>query len=321
MEKTRGFITVATGKYYCGLAQNLAMSYRLFSDTRYPLVVMTDKDGEKRLKKYFDDVIVLDEPYYTFMDKMTVYQHSPFDRTIFLDADMNIIYDISYLFDDFEKNGSPVSCVGSFRTFEEWGKPIHFGDAAIEAFQLDRYIAFGGGIYYYDRCEETDRFFDFIFNELVPNYKKYQLKEFRGGQMADEPLIGLAMLVRGMRPLDSPKDIMKFHNDMMKTLKWDMDAKKCTFIWWENQLVCPSIVHYGTHNTYTKEYVYYNAILRVRYKKLPKLLQPFFIARDEVHLLFRHMAIPSDRAAFFNWFKAHFTREYFKNKKDQMKSK
>ena len=109
MEKTRGFITVATGKYYCGLAQNLAMSYRLFSDTRYPLVVMTDKDGEKRLKKYFDDVIVLDEPHYTFMDKMTVYQHSPFDRTIFLDADMNIIYDISYLFDDFEKNGSPVS--------------------------------------------------------------------------------------------------------------------------------------------------------------------------------------------------------------------
>lgn len=49
----RGFITVATGDYYCWLAQNLAMSYRLFSEQKYPLYVITDKTGGGQIEKIF----------------------------------------------------------------------------------------------------------------------------------------------------------------------------------------------------------------------------------------------------------------------------
>jgi hypothetical protein len=320
MDNKRGFITVATGNYYCWLAENLVMSYKLFSDTKYPMYVMTDKKGEKRLKKYFDGVVVLDKPYYTFMDKMTVYQNSPFEETVFLDADMDIVNDISYVFDEFEKNGSDVSCIGTLRRIQDDAKPNHFGNAAVEHFGLDSYISFGGGIYYYKKGEIIDKLFDFINNDLIPNYDKYELKRFRNGQMADEPLMGLAMLVMKQRPLTLPIHIMRFHNNMMESFRWDMNLRECSFLWRDNQLVSPSIAHYGTHNTYHKKYAYYNSLLRCKYHKVFPIFIPFHILGSEVQLLCRHIAIPSDRAAFWNWFRSHFTKAHLHYRKEQLVS-
>lgn len=319
MNMTKGFVTVATGKYYCRLAQNLAMSYRLYSKTEYPMYVLTDKDGEKRLKKYFDGVIVMDKPTYTFLDKISVYRHSPFEETIFLDADMNIIRDISFLFDEFEKNGSEVSCVGSVRSIAEWGQPIHFGVPAVEKYRLTEYIAFGGGIYYYKKCEKTDAFMSFIFQELIPNYHNLQMKVFRPNQLADEPLMGLAMLVYGMKPLDTDIDIMKYDDNMMETLKWNMNQQKCTFIWKEGKRVYPAIVHYGTHNTRHKKYVYYNSILRCNYKKI-RPLTPFYLIYSETGLLFLHISRKNDRKAFYSWFFSHFTKRHMQYRKQQIKA-
>lgn len=319
--KKRGFITVATGDYYCRLAENLIISYRLFSDTTYPLYVMTDQKGEKRLKKYFDGVIVMENPTYTFLDKIAVYENSPFDETIFLDADMNIIKDISFLFDMFEENGCEVSCMGSVREITPETRPIHYGEAAVEAFHLTKYLAFGGGMYYYQRCQKTDELIRMIYDELIPHYHDYQMKVFRPGQMADEPLMGLAMLLKGMTPVDdTERDIMRYSDHMMDTLKWDFKAKKCTFLWQFKRVVDPQIVHYGTHNTYHKKYVYYNAIVRCKYRRIPVLI-PFAVCVDETVLLFRHMGRESDRKAFFKWFKAHFTAEYWRNIGKRLTSK
>ncbi|MBO4251195.1 MAG: hypothetical protein J5911_00860 [Clostridia bacterium] len=80
---TRGFVTVATGKWYCYLAQNLAMSYRLFANCDMPFYAITDKKGEKKLKKYFDGVIVVDNPHYNFLDKIDVYKNTPFTKRFF----------------------------------------------------------------------------------------------------------------------------------------------------------------------------------------------------------------------------------------------
>ena len=316
----RGFVTVATGDYYCRLAENLVMSYKLFSDTAYPLYVMTDKESAARLKKCFDGVIVMDEPTYTFLDKIAVYERSPFEQTIFLDADMNIIRDISFLFDLFEENGSEVSCMGSVREITPERRPIHFGEAAVEAFHLTQYLAFGGGIYYYRRCEKTDELMRYIYEELIPHYHDYQMKVFRAGQMADEPLMGLAMLLYGMTPVDdTERDVMRYSDHMMDTLKWDLKKKKCTFLWQFKRVVDPQIVHYGTHNTYQKKYVYYNAIVRCKYRRIP-VFAPFVVCFDEIVLLFRHLGRRSDRRAFGKWFKAHFSKDYWRQFGTKFKS-
>lgn len=311
---------MATGSYYCWLAQNLVMSYRLFSNADYPMYVMTDKKSEKQLKKYFDGVIVMEEPTYTFFDKIAVYEHSPFDETIFLDADMNIIRDISFLFDMFEKNGSAVSCLGSRREITADSRPIHFGEAAVKAFSLTHYLAFGGGIYYFRRGPQADALIRMVFDELAPNYQAYQMKVFRAGQMADEPLMGLAMLLSGMDPVDDTVvDIMRYSDHMMDTVKWDFKKQECTFFWQDKRIVRPEIIHYGTHNTRHKKYVFFNSVIRCKYFRIMPLM-PFYLIYRESRLMLLHLSRDVDRRAFRKWFTSHFTRQHLQYRKNQIRS-
>lgn len=310
----RGFITVATGKWYCYLAQNLAISYKMFGNCEYPFYVITDKAGEKKLKKYFDGVIVLEKPNYNFLDKIEVYNNSPFEETIFFDADMNIIKDISFIFDEFEKNGSQVSCYGSLKDITDEIRPNHFGNAAIEHFNLTKYIRFGGGIYYYKKSLEADKVFDCIFNDLMPNYDKYDLLHIGAyfgndiRRMADEPLLGLAMVVCGMKPMDNVKHLMRYYRgNMMETLKWDMDRKDCSFNWW-GEIVHPYITHYATYNTWTLKYYLLNSELRDRYHKLPKFLRYCHLPFVAIHWAI----MPRQLKSFFKWVKDHFSKDWVK---------
>ena len=312
MDMKRGFVTVATGKYYCWLAENLIMSYRLFSDTKYPMYVITDKAGEKRLKKIFDGVIVMENPTYSFLDKIAVYDNTVFEETIFLDADMHITGDISFLFDRFAENGSEISCLGEYRTITDKVRPNHFGQASIDRFQLDKYIAFGGGVYYFKHSEKAQASIEFIDNELFPNYDKYQLKRF-GPSKADEPLMGLMMLVYNMKPVAN-NHIMRFSEDMIDTLKWNMKKRDAFFIWHGIE-VHPQILHYATFNTRRFKYVRYHIKVKGLYKKTwtPFVsLQIFFAA-------IKWGLSPRQLKAFFKWFFAHFTITHFKYRWGQIK--
>lgn len=311
MNQKRGFVTVATGEYYYWLAENLIMSYKLFSENKYPMYVMTDSAGAERLAKVFDGVIVLDEPHYSFLDKILVYENTVFEETIFLDADMNIVDDITFLFDEFHTLGSEISCIGTLRTITDDTKPNHFGMKAIERFGLKQYISFGGGIYYFKKSSKAQQSIQFIFDELIPNYGKYELKYFGGDKMADEPLMELAMLQYNMRPLSTTNHIMRFAENMMDTIKWDMNNRKASFVWRDKE-VFPTILHYATFNTYTKEYVYYNTLLRCKFKKVWNIIIPFYILKEEVRLFFRLAVNPRRRTAFYKWFFGHFTIEYVK---------
>lgn len=313
----RGFVTVATGKYYCELAENLISSYRLFSENTYPFYVITDLHGKERLESLFDGVIVMEKPNHSYLDKLYVYQNSVFCETVFLDADMHIVNDISYLFDEFEKNASSVSCVGALKQITETCKPIHYSMKVVENFGLRYYISFGGGIYYYRKSKEAKACIDFIIHDLVPNYDEYELLRF-AGHMADEPLLGLSILVHGMKPLDVSIDIMKYAKNMLETLQWNMKERKAEFIWW-GQKVSPSILHYGAQNTYTKKYVYYSAVLRNKQKQNSKILLPIHILTAELVLFFRLVTEGKKARAFYKWFFAHFELTYFKLQIDRLK--
>ena len=315
MDLKKGFITVATGKWYCYLAQNLAMSYRLFGNCDLPFYAITDKKGEKKLKKYFDGVIVVDQPHYNFLDKIDVYKNSPFEETIFMDADMNIVKDISFLFDKFEENGS-VSCYGDLKEITDEQKPNHFGKAAVEYFHLKQYIRFGGGIYYYKKSEKADALIRSIYEDLIPNYDKYDLLHISAyfgndiRSMADEPLMGLAMVVHGMKPLNSVEHLMRYYRgNMMETLQWDMEKQDCSFFWWE-ETVHPYIVHYATYNTWTWKYNLLNTKLKNRYRKTPALFGRFRILGAWLKWAFSKRQLKE----FFQWFFAHFTPSYWKAK-------
>lgn len=317
----RGFITVATGEWYCYLARNLVMSYKLFSDNTYPMYVITDRQGEKLLKGYFDGLIVLDNPNYNFLDKILVYKNTPFEETIFLDADMSIVKDITFLFEQFEYNNSEVSCYGTLRDITEEEPPIHFGAAAVQSFGLKQYIRFGGGMYYYKKSQKADELIDFIFDDLIPNYDKYDLLHIGAyfgndiKKMADEPLVGLAMVVKGMKPVNQPPHLMRYYRgNMMETLSWNMNIRDLSFEWW-GEVVHPYIAHYATYNTYTWKYTYYNTELFCRYHKVSVFIKPAVL----LFALIRWTFSKRQMRKFFEWFFAHFTKEHFQYRREQWK--
>lgn len=308
MNMQKGFITVATGNWYCYLAQNLVMSYRLFGNCDLPFYVITDQKGEKKLKKYFDGVIVLDHPHYNYLDKIEIYQNTPFDQTVFLDADMNVVDNISFLMDLFEKNGAEVSCYGAIRNITENDRPNHFGNASIQRYNLNQYIAFNGGIYYFKKGKIAEKCLNDIYQNFIPRYKELELAYFRNGQMADEPLIGLSMLINGQTPVSADFYIMNFVNDV-KTIQWDMKSRSCKFIWYGN-LISTRIVHFGTHNTFTWKYNYLNILIRCKYRIIPNSFTYLIISFS-----FLKWAIsPRQIKAFFKWFAWHFSLSYWKQK-------
>lgn len=94
MPPTRGFVYVATGPRYLAEAIQAVQSLRRHNpDTRVCLVA--DALPPNGL---FDDVIRLENPTYSFADKLAM-DRAPYDQVIYLDTDTLILADIRDLFD------------------------------------------------------------------------------------------------------------------------------------------------------------------------------------------------------------------------------
>ena len=279
----RGFITVATGARFYQLAINLAKSYRTNCKNIYPFAVITDKKGEEMLSKHFDRVIIMDNPHYSYLDKLAIIYNTPYEETIFIDADIDIVDDISFLFSAFEKNGSDISCLGSLKPNDGKDKPYMWNDIAIKKYNLTHFMSFNGGIYYFKKTERAILCINRIFEELLPNYDNLQLKLFRGTLKADEPLYGLSMMISGFYPVNYGFDIagMHTHKDNLKSLKWNIKRKNCSIYCW-NRWVSPKFIHWGFSLTKSFKYKYYNAMLN-DYRFIKKAI----IA---VYILFSHFA-------------------------------
>ena len=88
--RMKGFVTIATGdeKYY-KLAFNLLRSYKLraVGENILPFAIICDR--KNKYTEYFDDIIILPETETTrsFMDKLFLYRYTPYEETLFVDAD------------------------------------------------------------------------------------------------------------------------------------------------------------------------------------------------------------------------------------------
>lgn len=298
----KGFITLAIGKYYCQLAENLYKSYKVFSDGTIPFWVITDKVGAERLRNLFDGVIVLQDSYGTFLDKIRIYDNTPFKETIFIDADSNVVRDITYLFKEFETEGSAISAISNIKSLEGQEKGHLFGKTFKETFDI-RYDFpnFNGGVYYFNKSQDGDLCMDFILNELLPKYTYYELNLCNNGTaMHDEPLFIAGMLRYNMKTVDINKDIMRLVYNY-KNVEWDMKRKNVTYQWWD-QMVSPDIIHWKTDGTLTLKYVHYNAIVSARYYKIFTGIVPFYMVWKDFLFLYEYKFVP--------WIKMHFTLDY-----------
>ena len=152
-EKTRGFVTIATGKeMYYRMAQRLLWSYRMFAEQPMKFALVCDR--ENKYTEEFDEVIIIDNPARSYMDKLRLYEVMPFDETIYIEADCLIYDDINRWWGIFE-NGSdfaPFGCIWNDLTVAK-GWYIPSGMKEFES-DIEYVISMNGGVYFMRKTQQ-----------------------------------------------------------------------------------------------------------------------------------------------------------------------
>ena len=194
---TKGFITIATGKEeYYRLARNLLHSYRHFCKEPLPFAILADRRNEFTAE--FDDVIIFPNgATNSYLDKLYLAEHAPYDTAIFIDADCLAFGDLNVLFEHF-RDADDFSCFGRVLPLDDqtgWFEYRHLGELQQKVTYV---VGLHGGIYYMRRSETARKIFEDA-RSFIPEYQKYH---FRGKfDLGDEPLVALSMAVNNCHPI------------------------------------------------------------------------------------------------------------------------
>lgn len=194
---TMGFLTLATGgDHYRRLAANLLRSYRRHTKNPLPFALLTDRKTADT--RQFDKVILLENPTNSYLDKLALYDHLPFDTTIFIDADCLAYGDLNVMFHWFAE-ADDVSCHGRVLPLSDKSGWFDYENLGELKDRVSYCVGLHGGVYYIRKTEKAGAVFHRA-KELTQNYVNYRFK----GHFpipGDEPVIALSMALHGCRPI------------------------------------------------------------------------------------------------------------------------
>lgn len=251
----RGFITVATGSdHYYRLARQLLRSYRCCCKEPVPFALICDRENADTAE--FDCVIILDHPSGSYLDKLSICRYSPFEETIFIDADSIILKDPSGLWEDFSL-ASAVSCYGKvFPNGSEGGWFLHEKIGKWKE-SVKYQIGLHGGVYYFRNDAKAQLVFHTAV-QLTQEYDDYGFREF--SKPADEPVMALSMAIHDCRPVEKEGQVIFFHA-IYGRLRLNDNGDLCL-----DGVPCDAIVcHFATKNTYCFTYQYLSEMVNIRY--------------------------------------------------------
>lgn len=241
----RGFITIATGdEKYHKMAYILLWSYRLTSDKPCKFAVITDKPS--RYTESFDDVIVMPDATKSYMDKIDLLINAPYDESIFIDSDCIAYRDLNQYWSLFE-NASDFSCFGhtlgsvDSRFFlaenmpEEYKGKIKYG------------ISMHGGVYYIKKSREICESIHALSYDIIKNYASFKFTKFQ--KPADEPILALAMVIYGCRPVEARGEFFVWLK-RAKNVKADFFKKTIKYTASNGDFISScALIHFGTSRT------------------------------------------------------------------------
>lgn len=260
---SRGIITIAQGKQqYIDMAKKLAISLN-YSNPGLKKALATDsKDPE--LKELYDEIIPTDNSLgIGIIQKLYMYDYSPFDETIFIDVDCLVVKNIDFLWKLF--SGNNVGVMGR-KVFdgELFGVPVkQLG----EKLGLSYIPAFNGGTYYFKKNPRAKAVYDKA-KELVSRYDELGIARHRGN-INEEPLMSIALGLFNEEPVND--DGMGMYTPVGQSGVFKMDVLKgyCEFYKYGKK-VTPAIMHFGLGHT--QAFHYKREVLKldlVYYKKIP----------------------------------------------------
>lgn len=244
---TQGFVTIATGdEHYYRIAANLLHSYRLFSADPMPFALICDKENE--ISKEFDQVILLENPYCSYLDKLCLPDLVPYDETIFIDADCLAYRDLNDFWDAFE-NSADFSAFGEDYPTDYPYAWFKLEDTSEFSARIGHIPDFVGGVYFLRKTSELQSFSE-TCKYIHKNYYQFKFRQFTNP--ADEPIFALAMAVHGFKTAgDSSLPVCFFVN----TIRFTADLISGTTCY-DNKYYPKKglqydayMVHWGTGNT------------------------------------------------------------------------
>lgn len=197
---TRGFATIATGnEHFYAIASNLLDSYRFHSGNPMPFAIVCDRENE--YTKKFDDVVILDHPRCSYLDKLSLPLSAPYDETIFIDADSLAYCDLNAFWELFD-GAADFSAFGLSFPLDyrnAWFKLENMGDYAHQVHFIPDFI---GGVYFIRKSDRMKGFSD-LCTSILDSYESLTFRQFE--KPADEPIFALAMAISNFRPVDRSK--------------------------------------------------------------------------------------------------------------------
>lgn len=228
MDNKKGFITIATGKdkYYI-LAHNLLRSYRYHSQSPTPFAILCDRENEWTAG--FDQIVLIDNPACAIADKLRILDLSPYDETIFIDADSLVYKDLEPLWCLF-KDGPDVSVLGHTYPPDDsehgWWEANNLGELRN---QVDYKMTCQGGVYYVRKNGKDYSAFLKTCQNIQAHYMDYRFRIFPD-QLEDETIFCLASCVHHFRPVKDWVDIFAYYPEI-RLLEQDILSASLSYEW------------------------------------------------------------------------------------------
>ena len=196
MKQARGFVTVATGSdLYYKMAADLLRSYRGRGAGQYPFAIICDRENEYTAE--FDDAVVVEDVRRSTVDKLLL-RHSPYQESLFLDADILILENIDDLWEVF-RDADDVSVFGCTLPLDSQEGWFTYGGSGRYQPLVNYLLSMNGGIYYFRNTERAQKIIADAL-AVIDDYETVDFKYFDTPQ--DEPLMAMAMVINGCTPCE-----------------------------------------------------------------------------------------------------------------------
>ncbi|MDR2792571.1 MAG: hypothetical protein LBB61_02740 [Treponema sp.] len=233
---TNGMITIAIGKKYISQAKYLALS-AVLNAPHILRSVITDKP--EALVKYYDIVIPYNAEYGDpFTTKTRLYLYTPFEKTLYMDADSLVINNIDSYWEYLENNSFVYN--GTLITEGEWYFDIK---KTIEQIGIKWLPKFNSGMFLFKKNLITKQVFDAAYDYLIhQNEKGMSVDFFREKMLPDEPFLAIAIAKNNIKPVD---DYGRFSRTLINAEKIRIDVvKRFASFYKDDKFVFPLVVHF-----------------------------------------------------------------------------
>jgi len=232
-----GIITIACGpKRYIEMAKMLAISL-IKTDPNVPRAIITDA-AQETLSHLFDIIIPINKSLGDGINqKLHLDTYSPFDETLFIDADCLACKPVKLMFQTWQNH-----------SFVVFGDQINMGNWYMNVseicnrFQLPSIPLFNGGTYYFVKNKLSAKVFAQA-RSLKTDYDSLGFHSFRGS-INEEPIFSVAMAINKIKAVDDAGKGMRTPIGIIGKLNIDVLNHQCSFQK-ENEFTEPAIMHFA----------------------------------------------------------------------------